>query len=195
MYYYIKGTVVFKNENSVAIDANGVAYLMNTTLLSLQSIGEVGREATMYTYLHVREDVMELYGFAGADEKDMFMLLISVSGVGPKAALAILSVLSPDKFAVSVITNDVKSITKAAGVGPKLAQRIILELRDKLKDRDLGLDGNDDAAAEFNSDSKNEAVSALVSLGYGINDAKAMVKNVDAGLGVEDIIKKALLGL
>ena len=186
MYYYIKGTVVFKNENSVAIDANGVAYLMNTTLLSLQSIGEVGREATMYTYLHVREDVMELYGFAGADEKDMFMLLISVSGVGPKAALAILSVLSPDKFAVSVITNDVKSITKAAGVGPKLAQRIILE---------LGLDGNDDAAAEFNSDSKNEAVSALVSLGYGINDAKAMVKNVDAGLGVEDIIKKALLGL
>lgn len=194
MYYYIKGTVVCKNENSVAIDANGVAYLMNTTLMSLSNIGEVGKEATMYTYLHVREDVMELYGFSTVDEKDMFMLLISVSGVGPKAALAILSVLSPDKFVLAVVTNDVKSITKAAGVGPKLAQRVILELRDKLKNREL-VDLSSDAEIEIVSDNKNEAISALVALGYSANDAKAMVKGIDTTLGVEDIIKKALLGL
>ena len=193
MYYYIKGRIVHKDENGLAIDANGVAYFMNTTLTSLSRAGEIGAEATMYTYLHIREDIMELYGFAAQEEKRMFLLLLSVSGVGPKAALSILSVLSPEKFALAVVTDDVKSITKAAGVGPKLAKRLILELRDKLKNEDLVQ--NADGGAEVEdvlTDSRAEAVSALVALGYSAADARNAVRKVDASLGVEEIIKKAL---
>ena len=194
MYYYIRGKIVHKDESGLAIDANGVAYFMNTTLMSLSRAGEIGTETTMYTYLHIREDVMELYGFASQEEKRMFMMLLSVSGVGPKAALSILSVLSPEKFALAVVTDDVKSITKAAGVGPKLAKRLILELRDKLKNEDLIQ--NADSGVEIEdvlTDSRAEAVSALVALGYSAADARNAVKKVDASLSVEEIIKKALV--
>ena len=194
MYYYIKGKVVYKDETSVAIDSNGVAYLINTTHTSILSIDDKMGEVTMYTYLHVREDVMELYGFTTIEEKKMFILLLSVSGVGPKAALAILSVAKPNKIAAAVVCDDVKTITKAAGVGPKLAQRVILELKDKLKNEDLELDEFVSDVPEILSDSKNEAVSALVSLGYSASDAKNMVSKVDANLSVEEIIKKALIG-
>lgn len=194
MYYYIKGKLVYKDDSSLAIDAGGVAYSMNTTTASLIKAGDIGGMVTMYTYLHIREDIMELYGFADTEEKRMFMLLISVSGVGPKAALSILSVLSPKSFAAAVVTDDVKSITKAAGVGPKLAQRIALELRDKLKNEDLiGMTDNEESISVSNS--KNEAISALVALGYSVNDAKTAVGKVDSSLGVEEIIKKALLSL
>ena len=194
MYYYIKGKIVHKDETGLAIDANGVAYFMNTTLTSLSRAGEIGAETTMYTYLHIREDIMELYGFASQEEKRMFMMLLSVTGVGPKAALSILSVLSPEKFALAVVTDDVKSITKAAGVGPKLAKRLILELRDKLKNEDLIKNAGDDVEIEdVITDSRAEAVSALVALGYSAADARNAVKNVDASLSVEEIIKKALV--
>lgn len=193
MYYYIKGKVVYKDENSVAIDSNGVAYLINTTYTSILSIGEKTGDVTMYTYLHVREDIMELYGFTTMEEKKMFILLLSVSGVGPKAALAILSVSEPQKIAAAVVCDDVKTITKAAGVGPKLAQRVILELKDKLKAEDLKLDEFVSDAPQIATDSKNEAVSALVSLGYSMADAKNMVEKIDPTLSVEEIIKKALM--
>ena len=137
MYYYIKGTLVQKNDNYIVVDANGVGYMIYTSLNSMQNAGEVGKKITIYTYLHVREDVMDLFGFTTIEEKNMFMQLISVSGVGPKAALSILSVTTPAKFAVAVITNDVKTITKASGVGPKMAQRVILELKDKMKTDEL----------------------------------------------------------
>ncbi len=192
MYYYIKGKIVYKDETSIALDSNGVAYKISTTLTTLSNIGNLGDEATVYTYLHIREDIMELYGFSTKEEKDMFLLLISVTGVGPKAALAILSVLSPDKFALAVVTNDEKSITKAAGVGAKLAQRIILELKDKLKNEDLVSlpDAHEDVV---DTNNYNEAISALVSLGYTVNDAKSALKGVDKNMSVEDIIKKALM--
>lgn len=192
MYYYIKGKIVYKDETSIALDSNGVAYKISTTLTTLSNIGNLGDEATVYTYLHIREDIMELYGFSTKEEKDMFLLLISVTGVGPKAALAILSVLSPDKFALAVVTNDEKSITKAAGVGVKLAQRIILELKDKLKNEDFVSlpDAHEDVV---DTNNYNEAISALVSLGYTVNDAKSALKGVDKNMSVEDIIKKALM--
>lgn len=193
MYYYIKGKVVYKDDNAVAIDANGIAYLINTTYTSIVSLGDAGTEVTMYTYLHVREDIMELYGFTTMEEKKMFILLLSVSGVGPKAALAILSVAEPQKIAAAVVCNDIKMITKASGVGPKLAQRVILELKDKLNAEDLELNEFEESI-ETVSDSKNEAVSALVSLGYSVNDAKNMVSKIAADLSVEEIIKKALMG-
>ena len=187
MYYYIKGTLVQKNDNYIVVDATGVGYMIYTSLNSMQNAGEVGKKITIYTYLHVREDVMDLFGFTTIEEKNMFMQLISVSGVGPKAALSILSVTTPAKFAVAVITNDVKTITKASGVGPKMAQRVILELKDKI---DL-----EDESDDILSDNRSEAISALVVLGYSSNDAQKAVKGIDGTLSVEEIIKKALAGL
>ena len=194
MYYYIKGTLVQKSDNYIVVDANGVGYMIYTSLNSMQNAGEVGKEITIYTYLHVREDVMDLFGFTTIEEKNMFMHLISVSGVGPKAALSILSVTTPAKFAVAVITNDVKTITKASGVGPKMAQRVILELKDKMKTDELEIDLEDESE-DILSDNRSEAISALVVLGYSSNDAQKAVKGIDGTLSVEEIIKKALAGL
>lgn len=194
MYYYIKGTLVQKSDNYIVVDANGVGYMIYTSLNSMQNVGEVGKKITIYTYLHVREDVMDLFGFTTIEEKNMFMQLISVSGVGPKAALSILSVTTPAKFAVAVITNDVKTITKASGVGPKMAQRVILELKDKMKTDELEIDLEDESD-DILSDNRSEAISALVVLGYSSNDAQKAVKGIDGTLSVEEIIKKALAGL
>lgn len=194
MYYYIKGTLVQKNDNYIVVDANGVGYMIYTSLNSMQNTGEIGKKITIYTYLHVREDVMDLFGFTTIEEKNMFMQLISVSGVGPKAALSILSVTTPAKFAVAVITNDVKTITKASGVGPKMAQRVILELKDKMKTDELEIDLEDESE-DILSDNRSEAISALVVLGYSSNDAQKAVKGIDGTLSVEEIIKKALAGL
>ena len=194
MYYYIKGTLVQKNDNYIVVDANGVGYMIYTSLNSMKNTGEVGKKITIYTYLHVREDVMDLFGFTTIEEKNMFMHLISVSGVGPKAALSILSVTTPAKFALAVITNDVKTITKASGVGPKMAQRVILELKDKMKTDELEIDLEDESD-DILSDNRSEAISALVVLGYSSNDAQKAVKGIDGTLSVEEIIKKALAGL
>lgn len=191
MYYYIKGTLVQKSDNYIVVDTNGIGYMINTSLTTLNDLGSSGAEVTIYTYLHVREDAMELFGFSSQEEKNMFVHLISVSGVGPKAALSILSVASPAKFAVAVVTNDVKTITKASGVGPKLAQRIILELKDKLKTDELGIDNSEEISFDA-SDNRSEAVSALIVLGYSPADAQKAVSKTDASLGVEEIIKKAL---
>ena len=191
MYYYIKGTLVQKSDNYIVVDANGVGYMIYTSLNSMQNAGEVGKKITIYTYLHVREDVMDLFGFTTIEEKNMFMHLISVSGVGPKAALSILSVTTPAKFALAVITNDVKTITKASGVGPKMAQRVILELKDT---DELEIDLEDESD-DILSDNRSEAISALVVLGYSSNDAQKAVKGIDGTLSVEEIIKKALAGL
>lgn len=194
MYYYIKGTLVQKSDNYIVVDANGVGYMIYTSLNSMQNTGEIGKKITIYTYLHVREDVMDLFGFTTIEEKNMFMHLISVSGVGPKAALSILSVTTPAKFALAVITNDVKTITKASGVGPKMAQRVILELKDKMKTDEHEIDLEDESD-DILSDNRSEAISALVVLGYSSNDAQKAVKGIDGTLSVEEIIKKALAGL
>ena len=123
MYYYIKGTLVQKSDNYIVVDANGVGYMIYTSLNSMQNAGEVGKKITIYTYLHVREDVMDLFGFTTIEEKNMFMQLISVSGVGPKAALSILSVTTPAKFAVAVITNDMRRYGRGDGCSSDLTLR------------------------------------------------------------------------
>lgn len=194
MYYYIKGTLVQKGDNYLVVDAGGVGYMIYASLTSIENAPAPGENITVYTYLNVREDAMDLFGFVTLEEKNMFMLLLSVSGVGPKAALSILSSLTPQKLAAAVITNDVKSITKASGVGPKMAQRVILELRDKIKTEELELDGAEETE-EVPSDSKREAISALVALGYSAQDAQRAVKAIDPTLSVEDIIRKALSSL
>lgn len=196
MFYYIKGELVHKGENFVAIDVNGVCYKVFTSLTSLSRAGEIGSKLMVFTYLHIREDIMDLYGFTTEEELTMFTQLISVSGVGPKAALAILSITTPERFALAVVTGDTKLITKAAGVGPKMAQRVVLELKDRLKKMDISSAMDSEAEEiEYSADSINEAVNALVVLGYSLQEAKRAVSKASPADSVEDIIKTALKSL
>ena len=137
MYDYIKGTIEHKTSQYVVIEANGIGYRVYTALSTINRLQNICHEVKMHTHLHVREDAMILYGFLSQDELNIFELLISVSGVGPKAAISIISEVPASKFALAVITEDVNLFTKAPGIGKKTAQRIILELRDKLKKSDL----------------------------------------------------------
>ena len=195
MFYSITGKIVYIDTQSVAIETGGVAFRCSTTLTTLKRIGEKASTATLYTYLNVREDALDLFGFADEQELECFKLLIGVSGVGPKAALAILSELTPDKLALCLATGDSKAITRAPGVGPKLAQRVVLELKDKLaKGLELSavtpeIEAAGIAAAEG---SAAEAVSALTMLGYSQSEAAAAVAKLDASLSVEDMIRQAL---
>lgn len=195
MFYYIKGTAAHKGANFAVIDAGGVGYRIFTSATSLSRI-ETGAQTTMYTYMYVREDTMNIYGFSTNEELSMFEHLISVNGVGPKAALAILSAAPPERFALAVVTGDTKLITRAQGVGPKLAQRIILELKDKMKTEDLPKSAEDTfvQTAEM-SDSLSEAVSALMVLGYSQTEAQSAVSKCAPSDEVELIVKQALKNL
>lgn len=193
MYYYIKGELVLKQDNFAVVDNGGVGYKIYTSQNSLSNL-TAGSSVTFYTYLYVREDIFDVYGFSTNDELSMFLHLLSVSGVGPKAALAILSVMTPQQLVLAVITSDAKTLTKANGVGAKMAQRVILELKDKLKNVDIV---PDDAFSEeiLAEDSANEAVSALMVLGYSQQEAKKAVSKVDLTLSTEEIVKQALIKL
>lgn len=193
MYYYIRGKKVLSGDGFVVIDANGVGYKIETSLSSINKLSGMSGEVTMYVQLVVREDTQELYGFATNEELAMFRHLVSVSGVGPKAALAILSVTTPEGFALAVLTEDEKMITRAQGVGAKLAKRIILELRDKLKKENMLPQHIDSTAAvEISSDSLTEAAAALTVLGYSPNEARNAVSGLDPALGVEELVREAL---
>ena len=183
--------MIKKAENFVVVDCGGVGYMINTSLTSISTLGAAGSEVTMYTYLVVREDAMELCGFASIEEKELFLKLISVSGVGPKAAMSILSVGSPSQIAAAIITNDTKTITKAQGVGPKVAQRVILELKDKIDNSELDI--STDTVVVQTDDTRTEAINALIVLGYSPEAATKAVAKTEAGLSVEEIIKKALI--
>ena len=189
MYYYIKGELILKDAGFVVVDNNGIGYKIFTSGYTMANLSE--KIITLYTYLHVREDIFGLYGFSTNDELSMFLNLISVSGVGPKAALSILSVMSPMSLAAAIITGDAKALTKANGVGAKMAQRVILELKDKLKNADIIPDTLTKEEV-INSGSPEEAVSALMVLGYSQNDAKRAVASVDQSLSTEEIITLAL---
>lgn len=198
MYYFIRGSLAAKGENYIVVDAAGVGYMIYTSLNDIEKAPSVGTEIMMYTYLNVREDAMELYGFLTEEERKMFLQLISVSGVGPKAGLAILSVAAPSKIAAAIVAGDAKTITRAQGVGPKAAQRIILELKDKIDTAALGIDADEGALTEIETvieDSRAEAMSALVVLGYSAQDAKNVLLKLDASLSTEELIKQALARL
>ena len=192
MYDYISGILKRKTENYCVVDASGIGYRILMSARDLTQAGETGKDITVYTYLYLREDIMELYGFLTAEQRSAFEMLISVSGVGPKAALNILSALSESALAVAIVTNDAKSITKAQGVGPKLAQRIILELKDKIKSKDLKVSHEDFTPASGISD---DAVEALVVLGYSKTEAEKALRDVPNDASVEESIKIALTRL
>lgn len=195
MFYSITGIVVYTDASSVALDCHGVAFKCFTTMNTLRQIGKKGESATLYTYLNVKEDALDLFGFSTEEELECFKILISVSGVGPKAGLAILSELTPEKLALSIATGDSKAITRAQGVGPKLAQRIALELKDKLaKGLELSVTSPEIEAAGLAASGGNqaEAVSALTMLGYGQSEAAVAVAKLDETLSVEELIRQAL---
>ncbi len=197
MIYSLTGEIVNVDQNGFAIQCGGVAFFCFSTMNTLQKVGMKGTQATVFTYLNVREDAMELYGFHTKNELDAFRQLITVSGVGPKAALAILSVLTPDKLALSIASGDVKAITKAQGVGAKIAQRIVLELKNKFS-AELTDEQSDMVAAIQSADTSadfSEAVEALVQLGYSRSEAASALSRLDKSLPVEELIRLALKSL
>lgn len=194
MFHHIKGTVFHVDPNRVVLDNGGVGYGINTSFFSASAVKK-GEEALFYTYLHVREDAMELYGFATEEELSCYKMLTSISGVGPKAALAILSVVTPEKLALCVISEDEKALTKAPGVGKKLAQRIILELKDKLAKNQLSVSGPigvELPVPQVNMGSAGEALAALTVLGYGRAEAAEALKGLDESLPVEELVRQCL---
>jgi Holliday junction DNA helicase RuvA len=199
MYAYIKGTLEARGGDFIIIEAGGIGYRLFTSLSTLEAIGQTGQEAKVYTHLYVREDVMSLYGFSSQEELGMFELLLTVSGVGPKAAIALLSAVSPSKFGLAVITDDAKTLTRAQGIGAKMAQRIILELKDKIKKEQLALNSGSNlerAAAPGEGSRVSEAVSALMVLGYTSLEASRAVASVYSDdTDLETIIRNALKGL
>lgn len=195
MFYSITGTVVYADDSSIALDCSGVAFRLFTTQNTLKKCAPLGEVQTLYTHLNVREDALDLFGFADKAELDCFKLLTGVSGVGPKAGLAILSQLTPDMLAVSVEGGDAKAITAAQGVGPKLAQRVVLELRGKLDSFAASSEAKGNIAAAKKatvSYAGEDAVNALSMLGYSRSEASIAVGKLDGNLSTEEMIKQAL---
>ena len=192
MYAYIKGILTYKNYPVVVLEAGGVGYKISTTTNTIGKLPELGETVTLYTYLNVKEDIMELYGFYTREELSVFELLISVSGVGPKVGATILSSVNPQSFVVAVATGDAKAITKAQGVGPKLAARIILELKDKIN-KDGGVEIPESVSQGQSLEVNDEAVEALMVLGYSPSEAKKAVAGLTGT--VEEIIGVALKNL
>ncbi len=196
MIYSVTGKLLVVEPGYAVVEAGGVGYKCTTTTNTLASLPPRGSQVTLLTHLYLREDVLELYGFATEEELRCFRMLITVSGVGPKVAVSILSGTTPQRLLLSIAAGDVKAL-KVPGVGPKIAQRIILELKDKV--------GSDDAAkgltgAVFNLtengdgelSAQGEAVGALVTLGYSQTDAAAVVARLDRSLPADELIKAAL---
>ena len=196
MIYSLRGKLIHVGENTAVIECGGVGYLCSTTRNTLNALPAQGSEVMLNTYMNVREVAIELFGFATIAEQNCFRRLTSVSGVGPKVALGILSELKPDQLMLSLVSQDVKSLTRAPGVGKKLAERILLELRDKVKNEELSqqLQQVSQVSDQLASGSGNsaEAVSALVVLGYSQSEAARAIAGQPAETSVQDLIKTGL---
>ena len=197
MYAYIKGSLEIKTQNYVVIDVQGIGYKIFMSQSAIDEIGEIGKTVKVYTYLRVREDEMSLYGFNTNEELRMFELLLSVSGVGAKTAISMLSNITPSSFALAVITDDVAKIKALPGVGAKGAQRIILELKDKIKTEEAVSDDKNISIDKITVDNEKlvEAISALQVLGYNKKEIEKAISKVDNSLSVEEIIKEGLKNL
>ena len=197
MLAYIKGTLEIKNNDYIVIDVGGLGYKVNMSKKALDNVGNIGEKIKVYTYYRVREDDISIFGFNTNEELRMFELLLSVSGVGAKVALTILSNIEITEFALAVITDDVNKIVKIPGIGKKSAQRIILELKDKLKAQELAeaeeQGETKQIKQEKNNEAEEEAIAALQILGYTKKDIeKAFTKIANKNVSVEELIKKGL---
>lgn len=193
MIYCLTGTLIEKSLDNVVIDVQGVGFSLAVPSTVQGALPAPGEKCTLYTYLSVKEDALDLYGFADKAEQKAFKTLISVSGVGPKAGLAILSVLTPQKIALAVTTGDYKSFTAANGVGPKVAQRIVLELKGKFSNDDVaGVTMADVGRTAVSTGSVSQAISALIALGYNQSQAALAISKLDPEQDVQALIKQAL---
>ena len=198
MIYSITGLLRQVAPTYCVIEACGIGYQCSASTYTLSSLPGRGQEVTLLTHLWVKEDGRELFGFSTEQEKHCFRLLIGVSGVGPRVALAILSDAAPDRLMLSIAAGDAKALTRAQGVGAKLAQRIILELRDKVTDEDIGSSFGEEQGTiaalgeSTKNTAKSEAISALVALGYGQTDAAAVIAPMEESLAVDELIRRAL---
>ena len=194
MFYYVNGTVAEIEAGLAVIDCSGVGYACATTNYTLSQLKK-GERAKLYTYLNVREDAMEMFGFASQSELRSFKMLIGVSGVGPKAALSILSSTTPQQLSMAVVMGDEKALTAAPGIGKKIAQRIILELKDKLIKEQGGFEAGSGAAVAMpaQNNKAGEAAAALAVLGYSTQEVQMALKGVDVeNLPLEEIIRQGL---
>jgi len=194
MYAYIKGRIVEKSNNYVIVENNGIGYRIFMTITAIDKISDEVQEVKIFTYYQVREDNISLYGFLQKEELRMFELLLSVSGVGAKSAIAMLSSITPSDFAMAVIQNDTKKLTKIQGVGAKTAARIVLELKDKLKTEEaISKNSSEVQKVIKNTEEIDEASQALLILGYTKKEIdKAFEKLELDSISTQDIIKKAL---
>ena len=194
MIYSVRGKLTHKEPFLAVVECAGVGYACRTTCSTSAQLGETGKEVYLYTYLHVREDNVELFGFYSMQELNCFKMLISVSGVGPKAALSILSDIDAQRFALTVASGDSKGFTKTKGVGPKLAQRIVLELKDKIAKESITASDIKSSGNIFVPEGDNcaEAVSALMVLGFSQEEVAAAVSKIDTSLDTGEIVKQAL---
>lgn len=195
MYAYFRGRIAAKEPDLVIVDVNGIGYNIRISAGTASLLPPVGEETKLYTYTSVREDAISLYGFLTKDDLDMFRLLIGVNGIGPKGGQSILSVMSPDDLRFAIVSGDAKMIAKAPGIGAKTAQRIILDMRDKVSLEDtLHTDTGEVRIDASVSDSVREAVEALTALGYGVTEANRAVKSVKGAeqMVVEEILKASL---
>lgn len=198
MYAYLKGTIEDITEDNLVIEVNQIGYNVKVSARTVNALGGIGSFVKIYTYTLVREDAFSLYGFLTKDDLEIFKKLITVNGIGPKGGLAILSIMSADELRFAILAADAKAIAKAPGVGAKTAERVILDLKDKISIEDaISLKETVpalDVAGEDIGNKKNEAVEALVALGYSASDALRAVKQVEMteDIGVEEILKAAL---
>ena len=192
MLYRLRGSLIHTEPSFAVIECAGVGYKCYTTMSTQRSLPAIGKEAVLYTHMNVREDAVDLFGFSSLAELNCFKLLTSVSGVGPKVGLAILSVLSPEQVAVAVAAGDFKTLTMAQGVGNKLAQRVILELKDKLKALGGGEEVTAAAGVVNAAGNAAEAMNALTVLGYTPSDVAPVVAKFDSSLPVEELIRLTL---
>lgn len=197
MLAYVSGTLMEKTMDGVVVDNHGMGYSIQLPASQISQLPPVGEELRVHVFLHVKEDGIFLYGFLDRDSLELFRLLITVSGVGPKGALGILSTLSPSGLRAAILTQDAKAISKAPGVGAKTAQRIIIDLKDKMSSEEL-LNLAVETTEPVNdqvSEKRREAIEALVALGYSAKDAKDAVAQVEGDedvLTVEDYLKQTL---
>lgn len=195
MYAYIKGSLEVKTRGYIVIDVNGIGYKIFMSETAIAELGEIGQVVKVHTYLKVKEDEMSLYGFNTNEELRMFELLLSVSGIGAKSAINILSNITPSSFALAVITNDVAKIKAIPGIGPKGAQRIILELKDKLNKQQGIEEVEKQVEKVIDTQKYNEAISALQVLGYSKKEIEKALQGINEELTVEEIIKLGLKNL
>lgn len=196
MLAYIKGELAAVSEDTVVVETNGIGYELFAPATAIMNLPAVGSEIKIYTYLYVREDAVQLFGFITRDELEVFKLLITVSGIGPKGALAILSNVTPDELRIAVATDDVKAISAAQGIGAKTAGKLIIELKDKLKVKDVTAPGKvvESLAGVDASDVKMDVILALEALGYSSTEASRAVRQVEGagGMDADTLLSAAL---